>query len=57
MTRRALISVYFKDGVLDLATALVGLGFEIVSSGGTHDKLKDAGLSIWCFNLRTHLDR
>lgn len=46
MTRRALISVYFKDGILDLASALIGLGFEIVSSGGTHDKLKDAGIPV-----------
>jgi phosphoribosylaminoimidazolecarboxamide formyltransferase / IMP cyclohydrolase len=32
---RALISVFDKTGVAELATALHGLGWELVSSGGT----------------------
>jgi phosphoribosylaminoimidazolecarboxamide formyltransferase/IMP cyclohydrolase len=41
---RALISVYDKSGVVDLARELVGLGFEIVSTGGTFKALREAGL-------------
>ena len=35
MSRRALISVYDKDGVDEFARGLVELGWELVSSGGT----------------------
>ena len=41
---RALISVYDKSGLVDLASELVGLGFELVSTGGTFRALRDAGL-------------
>ena len=43
--RRALISVSDKTGVVDFARALVELGFEIISTGGTEKALKEAGLS------------
>jgi len=43
--RRALISVSDKAGVAEFAGALVERGFEIVSSGGTHAKLSQAGLA------------
>ena len=33
--RRAIISVYRKEGIVDLARGLVARGFEIVSTGGT----------------------
>jgi len=33
--RRALISVFDKTGVVDMAQSLVGLGVEILSTGGT----------------------
>jgi len=33
--RRALISVSDKTGVVDLATALAGMGVDLVSTGGT----------------------
>jgi phosphoribosylaminoimidazolecarboxamide formyltransferase/IMP cyclohydrolase len=42
---RALISVYDKSGIVDLARGLGGLGFELVSTGGTFRALRDAGLS------------
>jgi phosphoribosylaminoimidazolecarboxamide formyltransferase/IMP cyclohydrolase len=42
---RALISVYNKAGVVDLARELVGLGVEIVSTGNTKRLLAEAGLS------------
>lgn len=46
MKRRALISVFYKDGVLDLAKALVDSGWEILSTGGTAKHLKENGLAV-----------
>ena len=42
--RRALLSVYDKTGVVELARGLHELGWELVSSGGTARALADAGL-------------
>ncbi|HEY2564937.1 MAG TPA: bifunctional phosphoribosylaminoimidazolecarboxamide formyltransferase/IMP cyclohydrolase [Acidimicrobiales bacterium] len=42
---RALLSVYDKTGVEDLARGLSGLGWELVSSGGTSDALAAAGIA------------
>ncbi|HEX7949275.1 MAG TPA: bifunctional phosphoribosylaminoimidazolecarboxamide formyltransferase/IMP cyclohydrolase [Candidatus Limnocylindrales bacterium] len=44
--RRALLSVSDKTGLVDLATGLVGQGFELVSTGGTARMLRDAGLPV-----------
>lgn len=46
MTKRALISVFDKKGVVGFAQALVKLGWEIVSSGGTAKVLKEAGVDV-----------
>ena len=43
---RALVSVYDKTGVIDLAQQLVALGWEIISSGGTSAALADAGIPV-----------
>jgi phosphoribosylaminoimidazolecarboxamide formyltransferase / IMP cyclohydrolase len=43
--RRALLSVSDKSGLVELAKALVALGFELVSTGRTARALRDAGLS------------
>ena len=43
---RALISVYDKTDLLDIATALVDRGVEILSTGGTARHLRDAGIDI-----------
>ncbi len=43
---RALLSVYDKTGLVDLARGLVGLGWELVSSGGTSAALTDAGIPV-----------
>lgn len=43
---RALLSVWDKTGIVEFATSLVGLGFELVSTGGTARKLKEAGLEV-----------
>ena len=44
--RRALLSVYDKSGVVDLATALHARGVELLSTGGTYQALRDAGLPV-----------
>ncbi|GMO34063.1 MAG: bifunctional phosphoribosylaminoimidazolecarboxamide formyltransferase/IMP cyclohydrolase [Termitinemataceae bacterium] len=46
MAKRALISVYNKTGVLELAEFLVSCGWEILSTGGTAEFLRGKGLSI-----------
>ncbi len=43
---RALISVSNKSGVENFAKELVSLGYEIISTGGTYSKLKDAGIKV-----------
>lgn len=41
---RALISVSDKEGIVEFACGLVGLGFEILSTGGTFKLLKENGI-------------
>ncbi len=44
--RRALLSMSDKDGLVDLARSLDGLGFELVSTGGTARTMREAGLPV-----------
>lgn len=44
--RRALISVSDKTGLLEFATALAGQGIELLSTGGTANALREAGLNV-----------
>jgi phosphoribosylaminoimidazolecarboxamide formyltransferase/IMP cyclohydrolase len=44
--RRALISVADKKGIVPFAEELAALSFEIVSTGGTAQLLRDAGLEV-----------
>ena len=44
--RRALISVYDKEGLVDFASRLVAAGVAIVSSGGTATALEAEGLEV-----------
>jgi phosphoribosylaminoimidazolecarboxamide formyltransferase/IMP cyclohydrolase len=44
--RRALLSVFDKDGILELAQALSDSGVQILSSGGTARLLKDNGIAV-----------
>ena len=44
--RRALLAVYDKTGVVELARELAGMGVSIVSSGGTAATLREAGLEV-----------
>jgi phosphoribosylaminoimidazolecarboxamide formyltransferase/IMP cyclohydrolase len=46
MTKRALLSVYDKGGITELARGLVDLGWELVSSGGTAKAIADAGIPV-----------
>ncbi|MGP2494502.1 bifunctional phosphoribosylaminoimidazolecarboxamide formyltransferase/IMP cyclohydrolase [Schaalia turicensis] len=43
---RALISVYDKTGLIELAIALAGAGVEIVSTGSTAAKIAEAGVPV-----------
>jgi phosphoribosylaminoimidazolecarboxamide formyltransferase / IMP cyclohydrolase len=44
--KNAIISVYDKSGVVDLARELVDLGWRILSTGGTARALRDDGLPV-----------
>jgi phosphoribosylaminoimidazolecarboxamide formyltransferase/IMP cyclohydrolase len=44
--KRALISVSDKTGLIDHAKALTALGAKLVSTGGTHKAIADAGLAV-----------
>jgi len=44
--KRAIISVSDKTGVIDFARELTGLGWEVVSTGGTAKVLKEAGIRV-----------
>jgi phosphoribosylaminoimidazolecarboxamide formyltransferase / IMP cyclohydrolase len=46
MKRRALISVYNKDGILELAAFLAETGWEIISTGGTSKYLKENKIPV-----------
>ena len=46
MSKRALISVFEKDNIIEFAEELVKLGWEIISTGGTYKILKESGLSV-----------
>ncbi len=43
---RALISVSDKTGIVEFATKLIELGYEIISTGGTYNALVKAGLPV-----------
>ncbi len=46
MVRRALLSVSDKTGLVPFAKRLAALGVELLSTGGTHQALADAGLKV-----------
>ncbi len=46
MIERALLSVYDKTGLVQLATGLAELGVELVASGGTAAALEEHGLAV-----------
>jgi phosphoribosylaminoimidazolecarboxamide formyltransferase/IMP cyclohydrolase len=46
MKKRALLSVTDKSGITEFAAALVALGWEVVSTGGTAKLIKEAGVPV-----------
>jgi phosphoribosylaminoimidazolecarboxamide formyltransferase/IMP cyclohydrolase len=44
--KRALISVFDKTGLVDIARGLAALGVELVSTGGTRSAIASAGLAV-----------
>jgi len=44
--RRALLSVFYKDGIVELGKALAAQGAELLSTGGTMKALANAGLEV-----------
>ncbi|MHC1682160.1 MAG: bifunctional phosphoribosylaminoimidazolecarboxamide formyltransferase/IMP cyclohydrolase [Clostridiaceae bacterium] len=46
MLKRALISVFYKDGILEMAKFLEDRGVEIISTGGTYKYLKENGVKV-----------
>ncbi|MDR0495241.1 MAG: bifunctional phosphoribosylaminoimidazolecarboxamide formyltransferase/IMP cyclohydrolase [Treponema sp.] len=46
MKKRALISVFCKDGILELASFLSGAGWEILSTGGTSKHLQENKIPV-----------
>jgi phosphoribosylaminoimidazolecarboxamide formyltransferase / IMP cyclohydrolase len=44
--KRALLSVFDKTGVVELATRLAEQGVSLISTGGTHAVLRAAGLAV-----------
>lgn len=44
--KRALISVSNKEGIVEFASGLEKLGYEIISTGGTYKTLADAGVKV-----------
>lgn len=46
MPRLALLSVSEKTGLVEFARGLADLGFSLVSTGGTHKALNEAGLAV-----------
>ena len=46
MKKRALVSVSDKNGIVEFCKELVDLGYEIISTGGTHKVLANAGIKV-----------
>ncbi len=44
--RRALLSVFRKEGIVEFARGLVALGIEILSTGGTRKTLAESGVPV-----------
>ena len=46
MGKKAFLSVFDKTGIVEFAKGLAGLGFEILSTGGTQRVLQEAGIAV-----------
>jgi len=45
-TKRAIISVSNKSGIVEMARGLENAGYEIISTGGTARELKNANIDV-----------
>ncbi|MBV1820783.1 bifunctional phosphoribosylaminoimidazolecarboxamide formyltransferase/IMP cyclohydrolase, partial [Bacteroidales bacterium MSK.15.36] len=54
--KRALISVYNKEGILEFARFLEKNNVEIISTGGTYKHLKDNGVKVTEVSQITNFD-
>jgi phosphoribosylaminoimidazolecarboxamide formyltransferase / IMP cyclohydrolase len=52
---RALLSVYDKTNLVEFATTLIDLGWDLVASGGTEKTLRDAGLMVTSISQLTNM--
>ncbi len=52
--KRTLISVFYKEGIVDFAKGLSELGIEILSTGGTALLLREAGIPVREVSEYTH---
>lgn len=46
MSKRAILSVYDKSGLVELGQNLVELGYTLIASGGTARQLTEAGIAV-----------
>ncbi|WP_159649655.1 bifunctional phosphoribosylaminoimidazolecarboxamide formyltransferase/IMP cyclohydrolase [Erysipelothrix aquatica] len=53
MSKRVLMSVYDKEGIVDFAKSLIKLDWEIVSTGGTYKLLLEEGVKVTEVNAVT----
>ena len=54
MSKRAILSVYDKSGLVELSQNLIGLGYTLVASGGTARLLTEAGIAVTAVEAVTH---
>ena len=54
MIKRALISVFDKNGILDFSKFLIENGVEIISTGGTYKHLRENGVTVTEINEVTN---
>ena len=52
--KRALISVFDKNGILDFSKFLIENGVEIISTGGTYKHLRENGVTVTEINEVTN---
>lgn len=52
--KRALLSVSDKTGIIGFAKELASMGWEIISTGGTHKALEEAGIKVTGISDVTH---
>lgn len=52
--KKAILSVSNKDGIVEFAQALIELGYQLFSTGGTKNTLEEAGVNVLSVSELTH---